>query len=167
MSKNLRKRACYGFLLFIFCLSLDRITKSFAESHLQGEPAIEKFSGVIRIQYAENTGAFLSLGNNWSPALRRTIFVVATGFVLLFMGLYLLRNLRMPRLQFWAFVLLLAGGVGNLLDRIRDGYVVDFLNVGIGSVRTGIFNVADMAITLAFILLLMTWIRPSFRSQPS
>ena len=48
---------------------------------------------------------------------------------------------------------MLAGGVGNLVDRVREGYVVDFLNMGIGPVRTGIFNVADVCIVVGMALL--------------
>ena len=60
------------------------------------------------------------------------------------------------RLQQLAIVLLLAGGIGNLIDRtFHGGLVIDFLNVGIGPLRTGIFNVADMAIMAGFGLLIL------------
>jgi signal peptidase II len=68
----------------------------------------------------------------------------------------------MHQAQFVALGLLLAGGVGNLIDRInQNGHVTDFLNVGIGPVRTGIFNVADMAIMAGAGLLF--WL--SFRQE--
>ncbi len=60
------------------------------------------------------------------------------------------------RPQMLAVALLLAGGIGNLLDRVfHGGLVIDFLNMGIGPLRTGIFNVADMAIMAGFALLLL------------
>jgi signal peptidase II len=53
------------------------------------------------------------------------------------------------------FALLFAGGVGNLTDRVlHDGAVVDFMNLGIGPVQTGVFNVADLAVTSAVIVML-------------
>ncbi len=59
-------------------------------------------------------------------------------------------------MQHLAVVLLLAGGIGNLIDRLfHGGLVIDFLNVGIGPVRTGIFNVADMAIMAGFGILIL------------
>ena len=60
-----------------------------------------------------------------------------------------------------ALALIVAGGVGNLIDRMTSsgGVVIDFLNLGIGPVRTGVFNVADMAITGAFFLLLLQLVR--------
>jgi signal peptidase II len=55
-----------------------------------------------------------------------------------------------------AFALLIAGGMGNLMDRLMyDGYVVDFINVGLGPLRTGIFNVADIAVTLGLLILML------------
>jgi signal peptidase II len=56
----------------------------------------------------------------------------------------------------FAFALLLSGGVGNLIDRLMyDGYVIDFINIGIGPLRTGIFNVADIAVTAGVLILLV------------
>jgi signal peptidase II len=57
-----------------------------------------------------------------------------------------------------ALGLLLGGAIGNLIDRIRFGYVVDFVDIGIGSWRWYIFNVADMAVTCFFLVLIATWI---------
>ena len=69
---------------------------------------------------------------------------------------YLLTNDALHKISLVAGGLMMGGGVGNLIDRIfNDGAVVDFLNIGIGSVRTGIFNVADMSIMLGLVLFLL------------
>lgn len=63
---------------------------------------------------------------------------------------------QMPRPSVTAWSLVLSGGIGNLLDRLlHDGGVIDFMNVGIGSLRTGIFNVADVCITIGVSLLVL------------
>lgn len=63
-----------------------------------------------------------------------------------------------------ALSLFIGGGTSNLLDRLlHGGYVVDFINIGIGPVRTGIFNVADVAISLGMILLVFCEIRAKSR----
>lgn len=68
---------------------------------------------------------------------------------------FLLLKRRLPRSEFLGLSLILGGGLGNLIDRLlRDGHVTDFLNVGFGSLRTGIFNVADAAITTGALLVL-------------
>ena len=88
----------------------------------------------------------------------------ASGQAYLFYGpltgilIYLWVHWRMPRLRYLALALLLAGGVGNQIDRIaNDGLVVDFLNFGLGPIRTGIFNFADTAITSGVVLLLLDY----------
>ena len=58
-----------------------------------------------------------------------------------------------------SFALFIAGGASNWFDRVSDGRVVDFMNVGIGWLRTGIFNVADMAITTGVIVIILTGLR--------
>ncbi len=73
---------------------------------------------------------------------------------------------EMPRTRFTAVALILAGGMGNLIDRVlQDGVVVDFINVGIGPVRTGIFNVADVAITSGVIILLAESMRKHTKTR--
>jgi signal peptidase II len=58
--------------------------------------------------------------------------------------------------------LVCAGGIGNLIDRFSWGYVRDFLNVGLGPIRTGIFNVADAAMMAGcFLVLFISWTRPA------
>jgi signal peptidase II len=107
--------------------------------------------------YAENAGGFLSLGADW-PALARTVvFTVLTGALLVtaaYVGCR--RTDAMTRLGLTLFV---AGGASNWLDRVANGRVVDFLNVGIGALRTGVFNVADVAIMLGAGLLLFAELR--------
>ncbi len=65
-----------------------------------------------------------------------------------------------------AWSLVLSGGLGNLVDRIiNDGRVIDFMNIGIGSLRTGIFNVADVCITVGVVLLVFQALQRSRRSM--
>ncbi len=60
---------------------------------------------------------------------------------------FLIKTWNSPLLVFVSLTLILAGGVGNLIDRVtNDGLVTDFLNIGVGAFRTGIFNVADVAV---------------------
>lgn len=110
----------------------------------------------LRIQYAENPGAFLGAGSRLPPSTRFAILVVVNAvFLALIAGLMFVRRPAGRGYQL-AVVLLLAGGIGNLIDRLfHNGLVIDFLNVGIGPVRTGIFNVADMAIMAGFGILIL------------
>jgi signal peptidase II len=70
-------------------------------------------------------------------------------------------------LQTVAIALICGGGIGNLIDRVRfDGLVTDFLNVGAGPLRTGIFNVADMALMLGLLLFFVRRERDEHKSAP-
>jgi signal peptidase II len=134
-------------LLFVALATVgcDRVTKHIATTALAGNPAHSYWSGAIWIGYTENTGGFLSLGAALPELARSAVFTWGTGLVLLAIVVVLIRG----RVHGWAAVgltLFVAGGLSNWIDRAMNGRVVDFLNVGIGSVRTGVFNVADMAI---------------------
>jgi signal peptidase II len=143
-------------LLLCSCVGCDQWTKSLATEHLRQAPPMSFLGDTLRIQYAENPGAFLGAGSQLPPSTRFAILVVVNG---LFLGLIasLVFFKRLPgRWQHLAIVLLLAGGIGNLIDRlVHNGLVIDFLNVGIGPLRTGIFNVADMAIMAGFGILIL------------
>lgn len=82
------------------------------------------------------------------------IFTALVGVFLLVLLGYLFFSRHLPQATIICLVLIFAGGVGNLIDRIaNDGRVIDFLNIGIGPLRTDIFNVVDMTITFGALLL--------------
>lgn len=118
-------------------------------------------AGTVRLDYAENQGGFLGLGDSLPGELRTGLFTYActAGVAAIMVYLFLA---RLSALQVLAFSLISAGGIGNLIDRWTCGNVRDFLNVGLGPIRTGIFNVAD-AVMMAgcALLLLISWRRPA------
>jgi signal peptidase II len=133
----------------------DRITKLLAVRYLDGEAPKEFFGRLMVLQYAENDGAFLGLGGAFPLPLKLALFI-AIPLAACAAGL------------FWAFrpstklslaicaVSIIAGGLGNLQDRIMNDFrVVDFLNFGLGPVRTGILNVADLSVTFGTLALLL------------
>ncbi len=110
---------------------------------------------IVRLQLVKNTGAFLSAGASLSEHVRFAVFIVAVAGILLGLLLAALFARRLSQARTVALALIVGGGASNLVDRlINDGGVTDFLNVGVGPLRTGIFNFADMAI-LAGALILM------------
>ena len=119
-------------------------------------PPTPYLGDTLRIQYAENPGAFLGAGGGLPAQQRFWLLVVVNAVVLIAIPAVLVARSDFGLRQMIAVSLLLAGGIGNLIDRVfHDGLVIDFLNVGIGPLRTGIFNVADMAIMAGFALLLL------------
>jgi signal peptidase II len=137
----------------VFVLVSDHATKLAASVWLSRREAVTALDGAIVLVYAKNPGAFLSLGATLDPEYRFWLFTIGVGVVLLAIAIYLFAGKRGPR-DGLLFSLILGGGLSNWIDRIvGQGLVVDFINLGIGSLRTGIFNVADVALTLAVIAL--------------
>jgi len=135
-------------------IACDRVTKRAAADHLAGRPRLSLIGDSIRLEYAENRGGFLSLGAELPPTLRVALFNVGTAVLLAWLGVWAYRRSRDGGYAFGP-ALLWAGGVANLADRVARGRVIDFLNVGVGTLRTGIFNVADVAITAGVVLLVL------------
>ncbi len=155
------KRSLLVLLLLIFCVGCDQLTKDVAHQYLALQPPQSWFYDTVRLQYAENTGAFLSLGGGFSEGVRVFLFQVFPALCLVVLAMVLFAQ-QIPLSTAIAWSLVLSGGLGNLLDRImNDGRVIDFMNLGIGPLRTGIFNVADVCITVGVALLvLQTFQRP-------
>ncbi|OCX54712.1 signal peptidase II [Mucilaginibacter sp. PPCGB 2223] len=145
---------CTISLAFISC---DRVTKNLAKTHLMNHPDISYLHNTIRLEYAENTGAALSLGDSLPRAASFWLLSMLPLAIMLGLVIYTLKNVdKLNALKMVALALIFAGGMGNLIDRIFfDRHVADFMNVGIAGLRTGIFNVADMAVTAGAICLLI------------
>jgi signal peptidase II len=146
----------------------DQITKQLAILYLKGRPTQSYLADTLRVLYVENDGAFLSLGAGLDENLRFWLLTLAPIIVLLFLLAFTLFSLSLNRWQVIAYSLVLGGGISNIYDRLLYGSVVDFLNLGIGGLRTGIFNVADMAIMTGLFLLLPTILRgkPKDETEP-
>lgn len=139
-------------------IGCDRVTKQVATAALAGAPARSYLADTIRLEYVENTGAFLGLGADWPDAVRKTLFTTGTGLLLLGMVGIALR-FRWHGWRLMGVCLVLAGGASNWVDRVARGSVVDFMNVGVGPLRTGIFNVADVAIMAGVAVLVLAGLR--------
>jgi signal peptidase II len=148
-------------LVLLITIALDLISKQWARVSLEGH-VYTYFGDMLVLEHSENPGAFLSLGATLSPELRFWIFTVAIAVITVGVLYYVIKNRSMPRIQTLAYTLIVAGGFGNLVDRVMKQSVTDFINVGIGSLRTGIFNVADMGIMAGVFILLFL----SFQKQP-
>jgi len=140
-------------LVVVACVGCDQTTKSVAQSVLPTTASLSFLGDTLRLQVVHNQGAFLNLGATLPQGWRQGIFLVGVGVLLAALLAYALFARSVTPVTATALALIVAGGLGNLLDRVaHDGYVVDFINIGIGSLRTGIFNVADMAVTAGVLL---------------
>jgi signal peptidase II len=142
-------------LVLVAVIGCDRATKSLAVATLADGERHSYLADTVRLQYVENHGAFLGLGRDMGERARFWVLLVGTAVLL---GMATALTCRSPQksvAEALAWALLLGGGLSNLADRaFREGAVVDFLNVGLGPLRTGIFNVADVGITTGTLLLI-------------
>lgn len=147
---------CLTSLMFIGC---DRITKDLAKEHLMYHEPISYFHNTFVLEYAENTGAALSLGDQLSKPISFWLLSILPLVFLLLVFVYAIRKMReFSLLKALSFSLIVAGGLGNIIDRIMfDRHVTDFMNIGIQNLRTGIFNFADVCVTAGVIGLLISY----------
>jgi signal peptidase II len=138
------------------CVGCDQVSKSAARSMLHSGVTESLFADSLRLQLTQNPGSFLSLGASLPEQLRFTLFTAAVAVIVIGLVCAALFARRLSTARFVALALAAGGGISNLIDRLLyDGRVTDFLNVGIGSLRTGIFNLADMAILAGALLFLL------------
>lgn len=152
---NLAKRIVLTVIVLISCVGCDRASKSVAQSFLSETEVWSFWGDTVRLQLAHNHGAFLGLGSSLPATLRDCVFSFGIAGMLIALLGYIPFSKSASPSSILAYALLLAGGLGNLIDRVMyGGYVVDFINIGIGPLRTGVFNVADVVVVAGALLLL-------------
>ena len=163
---NMLKRTCLMLMVLLSCVGCDQATKQLVRIHVPESVSYSLWGDFIRLQHTQNHGAFLSLGASFSESARFAMFVVAAAVALAGMVIYLVRKPGVTAFDIVAVSLVAGGGAGNLIDRIIfHGGVTDFLNLGIGGLRTGIFNIADVAIMIGVGMLFYRSLRTAGRSR--
>jgi signal peptidase II len=153
-------RSALVVLVLIGCVSCDQVSKMTAREYLPGTGVHSYLDDTFRLEYAQNPGSFLSFGDSLPASVRYTAFTLGVGVLVAAILGWAVLSRRLAWPQRLALVAIGASGASNLIDRIRfDGVVTDFLNVGIGSLRTGIFNVADVIVMIGAVCLLFAWRR--------
>jgi signal peptidase II len=165
MKTNPFLRAFLILLILSITIGCDQVSKKIVREKLTDYQTVELLHNHLTIERVENTGAFLSLGDSASKPLR-IIFLDVIPLVLIVLSLgYILIKLSINKTTLFAIILMIGGGIGNIYDRIIHGSVTDFLYINLGGIfHTGVFNVADLCITVGIsIVLLQSW----FRKKPA
>jgi len=139
--------------IMLVLLAFDQYTKYLAILHLKDKPALVLIDGVLELQYLENRGSAFGMLQN------QKFFILFVGIVFLSVILFFLFKLPTQKKYNAAHVLLsvvIAGGIGNMIDRFRFDYVVDFISFVL--INYPIFNVADCYIVVAMIGLLILFL---------
>ncbi len=147
-------------------IALDQITKSAVMARFSLHETLTVIPGLFNLVYIMNPGAAFGFLADASPTFRYVFFI---GVTILAAGLivyYLVKSNPRNRLLAGSLTLIFGGAVGNLIDRIRFGAVVDFLDVYLGASHWPAFNVADSAITVGAVLMIWEMLR-NRKSKPT
>lgn len=150
---NKKKLYVIDTILVFILLTIDQFTKYLAVNKLMNKPAFVIINKVLEFDYLENRGVAFGMMQN------QKWFILLTTFILLSVVLFLLyrlpENKKYTMLHF-VFTAIVAGGIGNMIDRLRLGYVIDFISFVLIDFPT--FNVADCYIVCATIVLFIMFI---------
>lgn len=146
-------------VMIIIIIALDRITKYFAVSLLSPDKAKTFIKGFLEFRYAENTGMAFSMLSGG-----RLFFIILTAAVIVGCLIFMFSKGCINNLWlYWTLGVIVAGGIGNLVDRIAYGFVIDFINPLF--VNFAIFNIADCAVTLGTISLIAYLLFGAFKKE--
>jgi signal peptidase II len=160
------RRIAMIFLVIITCVGCDQVSKSYATITLANRQPISVFGEMFRLKYSENTGAMMGVGGDLPPSVRFWILVVFAGCALVAILTYTIVGKNLQKLDILSFSLILGGGAGNLIDRLfKGGVVIDFMILTLGFLKTAIFNLADTAVLIGLLLLVISNL-PAFSKRP-
>ena len=140
---------------------LDLITKACIDSNMSLHESVVVIGGFLNITYVRNPGAAFSFLATASPGFRSVFFLTVTVLAIILVLYYIAKSKTDESLMIFALSLIMSGALGNFIDRVRLGEVIDFIDVHLGAYHWPAFNVADSAITVgAFIMLFVLFKRP-------
>ena len=136
-------------LMIAGLIALDQYTKQWAKVYLKDKPAYNLINGILELNYLENRGAAFGMLQN-----QKIFFVFVAAVILAVVGYVLLKvpDQKKYTILHFLFSLIVAGSIGNMIDRVRYDYVVDFIYFV--RINFPIFNVADIYATVSAIVLL-------------
>lgn len=133
----------------IIIILLDQITKFYAVQLLKGNAPVVIIENFLRLNYVENFGAAFGILQN-----KKIFFIIITTIVVIGIIAYIKTNTNLTITMKIALAMVIGGAIGNLIDRVRLGYVVDFVDVNFwGLYDFPVFNIADSSIVIATILI--------------
>ncbi len=155
----MKKSYLIFFVTAAVLIALDQLTKVLVSSNLQLHDSVPVINGFLNLVHVRNPGAafgFLAKAPAW---FRSVFFIAVTVGAILLILYYLKQTGAADRNQVVALSFIFAGAVGNLIDRIRLGEVIDFIDVYVSTHHWPAFNVADSAISVGAVLLLLSLLK--------
>jgi signal peptidase II len=143
-------------------LGLDLATKRWATQALAGAPPIRVVGDLVRFTYVRNSGVAFGLG----AGLPFPYYLFSIAAVLAILVLFVRGRVHGTARRL-ALALILGGALGNLVDRLSTGLVVDFIDIGLGRWHWPVFNVADSAVSIGVVMFALAWPRHESSAAPA
>lgn len=138
------------YIIGILMLISDQVSKYYAVELLRGREPYVLVDNFLQLNYIENFGAAFGILQN-----KQLFFIILTTFVIIGILIYIKLNTKLSKPMIFALVMVVFGALGNLIDRIRLGYVIDFIDVKFGNFYDfPVFNFADSFIVVATIIIM-------------
>jgi signal peptidase II len=160
----MKKLALYLSVIVIIIVA-DQWSKIYVSQNFRLYESVKVIDGFLNFTFAKNTGAAFSFGGGFSDWVRTVLFKILPVIACFWLFKLLYNSLKESVLMSWAYTLILGGAIGNLIDRIRLDYVVDFIAVysrkhqifglEIPEWHFAIFNIADSTISIAAALIII------------
>ena len=154
-----KKRNISISIIIALSIFLDQISKILIRNNVEQYSDIKLIGEYFILTNVENSGAFLGMGSGFSPIMKSVFLIILPIIVLISIIVYVYRDKEIDKISLIGFSIIIGGGIGNIFDRIIYGSVTDFLFIDLGGIfKTGIFNIADLAVTTGmFLILLMSF----------
>jgi signal peptidase II len=150
------KRIIAILAIIVVNIGCDQITKDMAREQIEYNERIEVIGDNLILTKVENSGAFLGMGSELPPILRKILLLILPGIVMMGLLVYLLKTKDLTQIAIVGLAFIVGGGLGNLYDRVLYGSVTDMVHIDLGGVfRTGIFNAADVSVMVGTGLVLL------------
>ncbi len=151
-----RKRNILISIIVLLAIAFDQISKVWVRNNFESYIETSIVGDIFTLIKVENTGAFLGMGSELPETLRVLLLIVVPVIVLVGITVYTYLEKSLDKTSIIGFSLIIGGGIGNIFDRIVYGSVTDFLYLNFEFFKTGIFNIADLSVTIGMILILIS-----------
>ncbi|MFI5158359.1 MAG: signal peptidase II [Sphingobacteriales bacterium] len=155
MKSNKFIRASIIIIILAFNIGCDQVSKSIVRKDLPDNKVIGFLSNHVTLEKTENTGAFLSMGDNLGGPIKYVLLMALPSLALLAALVYIIIKTDITKYTLLGIIMVIGGGVGNLYDRVIHGSVTDFMHIDFIIFQTGVFNVADMSIMVGMGIILL------------
>ncbi|TWO32087.1 signal peptidase II [Seonamhaeicola sediminis] len=162
---KISRRSAFIILIVIGSIALDQISKVWVRANVKAGSVSEIFGHYFTLHNVENEGAFLGMGSDLNETLRVILLLILPVVVLGLVLRYVFKDKSLSNWSLFAFASIIGGGIANVYDRFMYGSVTDFWHIKLtDTLRTGIFNVADVFVSTGMIILVFIAL---FKKKPA